>query len=87
MKTLFKTERLTIRNWQEVDADDLYEYCSDTEVTKYLIFPAYTSRAESVTWIQKAIKGEVADFAIELTGTNKAIHDERTRCWRAVCHY
>lgn len=39
----FETERLKLRLFQETDYEDLYEYCSDEEVTKYLDFPTYTN--------------------------------------------
>ena len=40
---LYETERLIIRAWQKTDAEDLFEYASDLEVTKSLTFETYTS--------------------------------------------
>lgn len=38
-----ETERLNIRLFKEQDVQDLFEYCSDDEVTRYLPFTTYTS--------------------------------------------
>ena len=42
-----ETKRLYIRLFKESDVKDLYEYCSDSEVTKYLVFDTYTSINEA----------------------------------------
>ncbi len=53
----FETERLKIRLFNENDVDDLYEYCSDDEVTKYLIFPTYRSRQDAIDRINYCKEG------------------------------
>lgn len=45
---IFETARLKIRLFSESDIDDLYEYCSDDEVTKYLPFQTYSSRQDAI---------------------------------------
>lgn len=44
----FETERLKIRLFKEDDVDDLYEYCSDEEVTKYLSFETYNNKQQAI---------------------------------------
>lgn len=53
----FETERLKIRLFNENDVDDLYEYCSDDEVTKYLPFPTYKARQDAIDRINYCIQG------------------------------
>lgn len=48
----FETDRLKIRLFNKNDVDDLYEYCSDDEVTKYLPFDTYTSKQQAVERIE-----------------------------------
>ena len=78
MEQLYKTDRLVIRRWRDADAADLFEYCGNAEVTKYLPFPTYTSVADSYTRFAD-MRGRYAkydggdrnanvDFAIELGG-------------------
>ena len=52
----FETERLKIRLFNENDVDDLYEYCSDDEVTKYLSFPTYTKKQDAIDRINYCIE-------------------------------
>ena len=73
---LYKTQRLIIRKWVGSDADDLFEYCSNPEITKFLRFQTYTSRNEAVERITKmheiykahenGDKSECIDYAIAL---------------------
>ena len=79
-RMIYTTNRLIIRKWKEADAQDLYEYCSDSEVTKYLTFLTYTTMAEAVTRIKAmhqlyctGTKDAQIDFAIELKATGKVI--------------
>lgn len=44
----FETERLKIRLFDMNDVDDLYEYCSDKEVTKYLPFETYSCKQQAI---------------------------------------
>lgn len=43
MKIIYETERLRVREWEDADYKDLYEYASDENITKFLSFPTYTS--------------------------------------------
>ena len=49
---IIETQRLKLRLFNVNDAQDLYEYCSDGEVTKYLPFATYTTTQEAVTRIE-----------------------------------
>lgn len=51
-----ETQRLKIRLFKREDANDLYEYCSDEEVTKYIYFPKYNSIADAEKRIEKCLK-------------------------------
>lgn len=53
----FETERLKIRLFKEQDVDDLYEYCSDEDVTRYLPFETYTNRQQAVDRINYCLEG------------------------------
>jgi [ribosomal protein S5]-alanine N-acetyltransferase len=46
-----ETERLLLRPITVADAEDVFEYGSDPEVTKYMIFPTHTTLSDSVTWL------------------------------------
>lgn len=53
----FETERLKIRLFKEEDIHDLYEYCSDEQVTKYLPFETYKDISEAKDRINFCIEG------------------------------
>jgi ribosomal-protein-alanine N-acetyltransferase len=70
MKPIYITERLIVRQWEEKDYEDLYEYASDSNVTKYLSFPTYTSIETAKERIKFVIEqyesgNQIQDYAIE----------------------
>lgn len=75
---IFETERLVIRQWEDKDYKDLYEFVSDKEVTKFLLYKTYQSEEEAKQRI-KAVKEEYSklngygDYAIELKAEKKVI--------------
>lgn len=74
----FETDRLKIRLFNKNDVDDLYEYCSDDEVTKHLTFDTYTDKQQAIERIDYCIQGyEKLDspivWAIEYKENNKLI--------------
>lgn len=78
MKIKFETERLIVREWGNKDYLDLYEYTSDDEVTKFLVFPTYKTKKEAKERIKYLIEkykenNMLGDFAIELKSENKVI--------------
>ncbi|MBE5738781.1 MAG: GNAT family N-acetyltransferase [Clostridiales bacterium] len=70
MTILYETDRLIVRQWEDKDYIDLYEYASDSDVTKFLSFPTYTSLEVAKTRIacvkEDYLKNEVLnDYCIE----------------------
>jgi ribosomal-protein-alanine N-acetyltransferase len=49
---VLETERLILRQITIADAEDVFAYGSDPEVTKYMIFPTHTTLADSITWLE-----------------------------------
>lgn len=76
---LYETERLQVRRWRAEDAADLYEYCSDPETTRFLVFPTYTSMKDAHVRLADvarhyAVGGiEKTDYAITLRDSGKVI--------------
>lgn len=78
MAIIYETERLIVREWEDKDYRDLYEYASDVTVTKYLSFPTYLSletAVERIASVKEQYKsGEgIVDYCIELKEFNKVI--------------
>lgn len=83
MDKIYCTERLIIRKWQNSDAADHFEYCSNPLVTKFLRFPTYEAIEDSYAWFKDMEKKYAAyeggdrshdiDFAIELISEHKVI--------------
>ena len=78
MNVKYETERLIVREWEDKDYKDLYEYASNDNVTKFLSFPTYTSLNDAMERIN-FVKQQYAehlitvDYCIELKETNKVI--------------
>ena len=75
---IYETERLIIREWEIKDYQDLYEYASLDEVTKYLSWPTYTDIEQAKTRIESLIIKytediNTHDYAIELKAEEKVI--------------
>lgn len=86
MNIIFETERLKVREWLETDSQDLYEYASDKNVTKYLNFPTYQSIQDAKDRIafnqQQYLNNSVgADYCIELKTAHRVIGAI------SLCHY
>ena len=83
MRTLYTTNRLIVRKWEATDAADLYEYCSNPKVTKFLTFETYQSIDDARARIGIMQKNYEAfengerniniDFAIQIKEQSKAI--------------
>ena len=78
MKVIYETERLIVRQWENKDEQDLYEYASDNSVTKFLTFPTYQSlqdARERIAYLQQQYqeKSLVQDYCIEHKGLHKVI--------------
>ena len=74
---VLETERLILRPITIADAEDVFEYGSDPEVTKYVIFLTHSSIADSIKWLEKAsaefARKEQMTFAITLMSDGKFI--------------
>ncbi len=72
-----KTERLVLRKMTPLDAKDMYEYSSKSEVTKYLSWTEHESEEYTRQYLKflksKYKKGEYLDWGITLKSTGKLI--------------
>ena len=78
MNIKYETERLRVREWEDKDYEDLYEYASDENVTKFLSFPTYTSldvAKARISFIRQQYAENLitVDYCIELKQKNKVI--------------
>ncbi len=78
MKIKYETERLIVREWEDKDYKDLFEYASNKEVTKFLVYKTYESVEEAksrIASLKEKYKTEnrYGDFAIELKDEKKVI--------------
>ena len=77
MKIIYETERLLVREWEDKDYKDLFEYASDERVAKYL-FPPYKDLNTAKKRITK-LKAQYnrddykRDYPIVLKSENKVI--------------
>ena len=67
-----QTERLTLRRWEETDAESLYEYASDPDVGPIAGWPSHRSIEESREVIRNVFCGAEC-YAICEKGSGKAI--------------
>lgn len=72
-----ETERLILRKFELGDAADHFDYCSRSEVTKFLSFSTYLSPEQSVQYLSgvvlPAYEGQCYRWAIELKSEHKVI--------------
>mgnify|MGYP002524705473 CR=1 FL=1 len=78
MTKKFETDRLIIREFENKDYKDLFEYASDPEVVKFLHFKKYESFDDAKLRIkdlkEKYLQNDkVGDYAIELKSEKKVI--------------
>ena len=71
------TERLTLRALRELDAEDVFEYASLPEVTKYLLWsehPTLSYTKEFLAYIENRYAlGDFYDWAVTMNDTGKVI--------------
>lgn len=72
MNRVFETERLLMRPLNLSDTDDVFEWVSDPEVNKYLMYALYKKREEVVSWINSLTDSDLL-FAVLLKEENKVI--------------
>ncbi len=67
-----KTERLKLRKIDKNDLSDIFEYSSDPEVSKYLLWSAHENIKVTKTYLNAVIKkykcGQFYDWGIEFEG-------------------
>lgn len=78
MKVIYETERLFIREWTDTDDQDMFEYASDENVTKFLCFPTHQSLKDAkdrIAYVKQQYHENtvVADYCIHHKATGKAI--------------
>ena len=69
---ILHTERLTLRNWQESDAQAMYTYAQDPEVGPPAGWPPHKNVEESLDIIKNVLSGPES-YAICLKGTDEPI--------------
>ena len=69
---IFETERLILRPLTKEDAQDVFEWCSDPIVNKYLPYTLYENVNQVEEWIE-SIKDEENTFAFVLKDSGKVI--------------
>lgn len=77
MKNVLNTERLTLRKLQESDLDDIFEWASDPEVTRYVTWNPHESMEVTKTilnlWLKAYDDPECYRYGIQLNETGKLI--------------
>ena len=66
------TERLILRPLGAGDAEDAFEWQSDPEVNRYMIYPLYTDVEKTREWIM-SLRPDANEFGFELKTTGKVI--------------
>ena len=67
-----ETERLTMRHWQDSDAEELFTYAQDPDIGPVAGWPAHGSVAESLETI-RGVLSEPETYAVCLKETGRAI--------------
>lgn len=69
---ILKTERLILRKIEKGDLDDIFEYSSDPEISKYLLWSKHENKRVTKRYLTDVLKkyknGQFYDWAIELDG-------------------
>ncbi len=72
-----ETDRLILRRFRLADMQDVFEYASDPEVTRFVVFETHKSPADSREFIERVLSrgldSGILTFAIELKFTGKVI--------------
>lgn len=74
---IIENKRFILRKFTKNDIDDLYEYASDSEVTKFLSWDTYKNIDIAVDYIENVLmrysKNEIAPWGIEWKENSKLI--------------
>lgn len=69
---IIKTERLILRPLTVSDAEDAFEWQSDPEVNRYMVYPLYTDIEKTREWIA-GLGPDENEFGFALKSTGKVI--------------
>lgn len=72
MELVIETERLILRPLTTSDAEDVFEWCSDPEVNRFMVYPLYNNIDDVRSWIE-SINTKEYEFGFELKETGKVI--------------
>lgn len=74
---VLRTDRLIIRRMNMHDAEDIFEYSSDPEVARHVLWSAFTNIAEAKAYIRYSMRkyrsGEPASWCIEIADEKKVV--------------
>lgn len=83
---VIETERLRIRKLSEADAEDMFAYASDSEVTRHLIWNTHESIEDTLLFIRSTLSayssGEPGTWGIEFRETGKLIGTIGLHNWK-----
>lgn len=68
-----ETERTLLRRFRVEDAEDMFAYAGDPEVTKYLTFPPYQSVEQVRDFIESTFQDNLNVYAITDKGAGRVI--------------
>lgn len=81
-----ETERLLLRKISEVDAEDIFAYASDDEVTKYLLWKTHENIEDTLLFIRSTQtaydSGEPGTWGIQLKENGKLIGTIGLHNWK-----
>ena len=58
---VIETERLILRPLKVEDADAVYEWVSDEDVARYMVYPTYHSKDKLIEWLT-SIQEEAEEY-------------------------
>ncbi|MEO5952865.1 MAG: GNAT family N-acetyltransferase [Chloroflexia bacterium] len=72
-----ETERLILRRMRMEDMEDIFEYASDPEVTRYVVFETHQTLDDTKVFLERVLsrglESGVLTFAVELKETRRVI--------------